>query len=91
MRGMAGWKHRDLRGALPRGRTAAEEGQNLVELAAVVPLLLIIIFGIFDFGRLYHAHVTIANAAREGPGRAPGFPSRTGMSASGSWTNAVTK
>ncbi len=40
-------------------------GQELVELALLIPLLLLIAFGVLDLGRLFHASITIANAARE--------------------------
>lgn len=43
-----------------------ESGQNLVEFAIVLPLLLLFIFGAVDLGRLFHAHIAITNAAREG-------------------------
>lgn len=43
-----------------------ERGQALVELAMLLPILLIILLGIIDFGRVFYAYVTITNAAREG-------------------------
>ncbi len=42
------------------------QGQELVELAILIPLLLLIAFGVLDMGRLFHASITITNAAREG-------------------------
>lgn len=41
-------------------------GQELVEFALVLPLLFLIAFGVLDLGRLFHAAITITNAAREG-------------------------
>lgn len=41
-------------------------GQALVELALVLPVLLLILFGIVEFGRIFHAYLVIANAARVG-------------------------
>lgn len=41
-------------------------GQELVEFLAVVPLLLLILFGAIDLGRLFHASITITNSARVG-------------------------
>lgn len=41
-------------------------GQSLVEFALVVPVFLLIAFGIFDFGLAFDASLTISNAAREG-------------------------
>jgi Flp pilus assembly protein TadG len=43
-----------------------EDGQELVELALLLPVLLLIAFGVLDLGRLFHASITIANSAREG-------------------------
>lgn len=43
-----------------------EKGQEMVEFAIVLPLLLLIVFGVMDLGRTFHASITIANAAREG-------------------------
>lgn len=42
------------------------KGQALVELALLIPLMLVIAVGVLDLGRLFHASITIANAAREG-------------------------
>jgi TadE-like protein/PA14 domain len=39
-------------------------GQSLVEFALTLPILLLLIFGIIEFGRLFQAWVTIQNAAR---------------------------
>ncbi len=41
-------------------------GQELVEFALVLPLLFLVAFGVLDLGRLFHAAITINNAAREG-------------------------
>lgn len=43
-----------------------DSGQELVEYALVLPLLLLITFGIIEFGLLFFQYSTIANAAREG-------------------------
>lgn len=45
-------------------RTA--RGQALVELTLLLPLLVLLVMGAIDFGRLYFSYTTIANAAREG-------------------------
>jgi Flp pilus assembly protein TadG len=45
---------------------AHSRGQSLVELALTLPLLLVILFGTIDLGRLFFAYVTITNASREG-------------------------
>jgi hypothetical protein len=41
-------------------------GQELVEFAIILPLLLLVVFGVLDLGRMFHALITITNAAREG-------------------------
>jgi Flp pilus assembly protein TadG len=41
-------------------------GQSVVELALALTLLLTVLLGIIDFGRVYYAHVAITNAALEG-------------------------
>ena len=41
-------------------------GQSLVEFALILPLLLMLVLGAMDFGRLFFAKMVITNAAREG-------------------------
>ncbi|MCL5677285.1 MAG: pilus assembly protein [Firmicutes bacterium] len=43
-----------------------EKGQSLVEFALVVPILLLLVLGIMEFGRAYSANLTLQNATREG-------------------------
>lgn len=45
----------------PRAR-----GQALVEFALVLPVLLLLMLALFDFGRAIYAFNTVSNAAREG-------------------------
>jgi Flp pilus assembly protein TadG len=47
-------------------RRTEGRGQALAEFALVVPVFLLIIIGIFDFGRAVFANSTMTNAAREG-------------------------
>jgi Flp pilus assembly protein TadG len=47
-------------------RNHPQRGQELVELSILIPLLLLIAFGVLDLGRAFHAAITITNAAREG-------------------------
>jgi hypothetical protein len=51
-----------------------ERGQSLVEMALVLPLLLLLLAGIIDFGRAYNNYIIITNAAREGARFASRFP-----------------
>jgi len=40
--------------------------QDLVEFALIFPILILFLFGIIDFGRVFHVLIAISNAAREG-------------------------
>jgi Flp pilus assembly protein TadG len=48
------------------GPRSGERGQGVAEFALILPLLLALVFGIYDFGRGMSANVTTTNAAREG-------------------------
>lgn len=55
------------RGPDPRERLArSTRGQSLVEFVLALPVLLIIIFGIFEFGQYYYTRLSIRNAVTEG-------------------------
>lgn len=41
-------------------------GQGIVELALITPILLMILLGAVDFGRVMSASIQVTNAAREG-------------------------
>ena len=43
-----------------------EAGQSMVEMALVLPILLILVGGIMDFGWLFYNKLALTNAAREG-------------------------
>lgn len=43
-----------------------DKGSELIELAIALPLLLIVIAGIIDFGFLFERYEVVTNAAREG-------------------------
>jgi Flp pilus assembly protein TadG len=43
-----------------------DRGAAAVEFALLLPLLLLIVFGIIDFGRALNAQITLTQAAREG-------------------------
>ena len=49
-----------------RNRRRREKGQDLVEYALVLPVLLLLIAAIMWFAMLVYAKFTIGNAAREG-------------------------
>lgn len=43
-----------------------DRGATLVESALVLPILVLLVFGVVEFGRAYNAQVTVTHAAREG-------------------------
>ena len=45
---------------------ATSRGQALVEFALILPLLVFLLLGLFDFGRAVYAFSTVNNAARDG-------------------------
>ena len=47
-------------------RLRRERGAELIEFALVLPLILILLMGIFDFGLAFQRYEVITNAAREG-------------------------
>jgi Flp pilus assembly protein TadG len=47
-------------------RAGGDRGAAAVELALLLPFLLLLVFGIIDFGRALHAQITLTQAAREG-------------------------
>ncbi len=50
----------------PRSRRRRSRGQSLVEFAVVLPVFLLVLSGIMDFGFLLYSRMTVINAAREG-------------------------
>lgn len=49
-----------------RGRPSGEQGQNLVEFAFVIPVFLLVILSIFEFGNIFLTQLQIQNAVRDG-------------------------
>lgn len=47
-----------------------ESGQALAEMALAVPILLLLVFGMIEFGSAWRSYQVITNAAREGARRA---------------------
>jgi len=52
----------------PYGEAARRRsgGQTLVEFALVLPIVLLVFMGVFDFGRAVFAYNSLSNAARDG-------------------------
>jgi len=48
----------------------SEQGTAVVEFALVLPILLVIVFGIIEFGFIFYNKAMITNASREGARRA---------------------
>jgi len=49
------------------GRLGKEEhGQALVEMALVLPLFLLLLFGVMEMGRIGYTYITVSNAAGAG-------------------------
>ena len=53
-------------GAVLRDRPEAERGAAAVELAIILPVILLIVVGILEFGREYSRYQVLQGAAREG-------------------------
>lgn len=49
-----------------RGHRRRDRGAAAVEAALVIPLLLLLVFGIIDFGRMLNYQIKVTEAAREG-------------------------
>lgn len=48
------------------GRRDQDRGAAMVEFALVLPILLLLVFGIIEFGRAYNVQTSITAAARQG-------------------------
>ncbi len=55
-------------------KRCSERGANLIEAALILPLLLLLIGGIVDFGGAFNRYIAITNAAREGARYGSKFP-----------------
>lgn len=47
-----------------------KKGQSLVETALILPIILLLLTAIVDFGLLFNNYLTVSNAAREGARKA---------------------
>jgi len=45
--------------------TKDEKGQNLVELAVLMPVFILLLAGLLDVGRAFNAYMVVINSARE--------------------------
>jgi Flp pilus assembly protein TadG len=60
--------------------------QSMVEFALVVPVFLLLLFGLIDFARLEFSYISLANAARE-MGRVAAIPANSSDSVVDSFNN----
>ena len=60
---------RRVRSAFAPGTTPRERGQSLVEMALILPIFLLLLMSILDFGRVVYAQFTLTEAVREGSRR----------------------
>ena len=51
-----------------------EKGQSIVEIALLLPVLLLMLLGLVDFGRVYYVMVALNDAAQEGAAYAAARP-----------------
>jgi Flp pilus assembly protein TadG len=49
----------------PHDKRRTRRGQALVEFALILPIFILVLVGIFDFGRAVYAYNTISNASRQ--------------------------
>ena len=63
-------------------RRRLERGNSAVELALILPLLLMLTLGAVDFGRLFYAYIAVSNAAHQAATYAA-RPNGAGLSATG--------
>lgn len=52
----------------------ASKGQAYLEFMIVLPLLLVVLFGVFDLGRVYFSAIGLVSAAREGARYLSAYP-----------------
>ncbi len=50
----------------PKKRLRPDSGEALLEMALVLPILIVLSMGMLDFGRAFHAKSVLDQAAREG-------------------------
>lgn len=66
-----------VRHRLSAGKPRTAAGQGVVELAVSLPLLLLLLLGTIDVGRVFFDYVQLRNAVREGAGYGARMPDDT--------------
>jgi Flp pilus assembly protein TadG len=64
-------------GARASKRKGTKSGQGIVELALAVPVMLLLMLGTIDIGRVFFDYIELRNAAREGAGYGARLPDDT--------------
>jgi Flp pilus assembly protein TadG len=59
-------------------RRSARRGQSLVELTLTLPVMLLLMLGTIDMGRMFFDYIQLRNAVREGAGYGTRYPTETG-------------
>ena len=57
---------KNLRCTHAAGGERDQEGQSIVEMAIVLPVLILLLIAVIDFARIMDASIVLTNAAREG-------------------------
>ncbi len=63
---------------ITRRTSKGEDGQSLLEFALVLPIFLLVLFAIIDFGMAFHAWIAVTSSAREGGRLGAVHPSLSG-------------
>lgn len=70
---MSFFDRKHMLGFIPKGKvdacrraSGAEDGAAAIEFALMLPILVVMLFGVVDFGRFVHARLVITNLSREG-------------------------
>ena len=64
-------------GVRVRKRKGTKSGQGIVELALAVPVMLLLMLGTIDIGRVFFDYIELRNGAREGAGYGARLPNDT--------------
>ncbi len=76
--GMLLWSQQMVQRKRPRRTNGCTgPGQSLIELAIAVPIMLLILLGTIDVGRLFFGYIEMTNAVREGAEYAAHRPAET--------------
>jgi Flp pilus assembly protein TadG len=66
-----------------------QRGQSLIEFALALPIFLVLLLGVLDFGRLLFTYVSLTNSARE-MARVLAVPATSNSAAIAAFTNPAT-